>query len=752
MRARPNRLLCAYLCVALTLPNPVLRCGASTAPMPGLADDLERVLDAFEAEVRDLPRDTFEPQAVIERVGRDVDALFAFVRDATWWVPYAGSLRGATGVLLDRVGNSLDRALCLATVLRAAGHEARLAHAQLPEARARELAKALPPLPDGRVPSRRAAPHNDFAQDVAARVVEQTATLRDLLGERAPSDSRGEPWRALVDHWWVQVLRDGEVWQDLDPLRRDGKPGDRLIEATATVAHGDGGFGVPRASQHRLEVVVRVESLVAGKRQEHVALRHELVPSELQGEPIALWFHAMDWPADATLVRDAEPMRRFRETCLAQREWLPVLRVGERIVMQSSFKRDGSLNDKPVVDPMKRLGGGVGRALGGAIEALGGAGENAPPAGELSAVFVEYVIHAPGQAPEIHKRATFDLLGAKRADAQALAAFAADDTQQLTRALALRTKTNVLPLCCQPSPEFVLATAASQTHTNRGLLRAASAAASDPDPLTFATAFQRLRPVPGMLPMLALARTLLSRVSQDVYVDRLQLLCEEAGFAPTPDGSVLSLAVFDIVANHFAVRAGQDAFAVAFEQGVVDTTVEAMLRDRARPTENTGELLAVSRAQDIAWRRVASRDGLAGLALDGEVRAALEAELAAGHVLVVPERSVELAGKQLFGWWRIDPATGQTLGIMSTGRGQAAAEYSMILMVGVLAFFGCAGANPGGNSTAKNVACLGCAAAAMVAAAVVLQVIAASAIGGGLAGRVGLPVFGICNAISAAAS
>jgi hypothetical protein len=733
----------------LTLPNPVLR-GSAPLPAPALADELERILDAVEAEARDLPRDTFEPQAVVERVGRDVDALFAFVRDQTWWVPYDGSLRGATGVLMDRVGNSLDRALCLATLLRAAGHEARLAHAELPEARARELAPTLPQLPDGRVPSRKAAANVELAQAVAGRVTEQTATLRALLGERTARDAAGEPWRALREHWWVQVPGAGEAWQDLDPLQPEARPGDRIVAASAVVEHGDDGFGVPRASWHRLEVVVRVESLVQGRLEQRVALRHELLPAELLGEPIALWFHPMDWPDDGKLVRDAEPMRRFREACLAQQEWLPTLRIGERIVSQSSFRRDGTVDDRPVVDPMKRLGKGVGGALGGALDALSGA-ETTPAVGALTAVFVEYAIHAPGRAPEVHRRATFDLLGTRR-DAEAIRAFAADEAQQLVRALALRSRTNVLPLCCQPSPEFVLATAAAQTRANRAQIRAASAAANDPDPMKFATAFQRLRPVPGMLPMLALARTALSRVAQDLYVDRLQLLCEEAGFAATADGSVVARVGFDIVANRFAVRPTADAFAVAFEQGVVDTTVEAMLRDRGAPTWNTGELLAVSPAQDVAWRRVAQVDDLDGLAIDAEVRASLAAELDAGHVLIVPERSIELAGRQLYGWWRIDPVTGQALGVMDSGRGQAMVEYGLILLTGVTAFFGCAGANPGGNSGTKNAACFACAALAAFAAAVVLGVIAGGTLGALLGGSAGLPVFGACNMISAFAS
>jgi hypothetical protein len=78
---------------------------------------IDRVLASLEAARRELPRDAFDLQGVVEVAGRDPVKLFEWVRDRTVWVPYSGTLRGATGVLLDRMGNSLDRSLLLADLL-----------------------------------------------------------------------------------------------------------------------------------------------------------------------------------------------------------------------------------------------------------------------------------------------------------------------------------------------------------------------------------------------------------------------------------------------------------------------------------------------------------------------------------------------------------------------------------------------------------------------------------------------------------
>src|SRR5689334_10716474 len=57
------------------------------------AGDLKRLCASITAADRDLPKDSFDPEAVVGKVGRDPDKLFAWVRDRTAWVPYQGTLR-----------------------------------------------------------------------------------------------------------------------------------------------------------------------------------------------------------------------------------------------------------------------------------------------------------------------------------------------------------------------------------------------------------------------------------------------------------------------------------------------------------------------------------------------------------------------------------------------------------------------------------------------------------------------------------
>ncbi len=71
------------------------------------ATALRQSLTAVEDGERELARDRWDPQYVVNEVGVEPEALFAWVRDRTRWVPYRGLLRGPVGVLSDRVGPSL---------------------------------------------------------------------------------------------------------------------------------------------------------------------------------------------------------------------------------------------------------------------------------------------------------------------------------------------------------------------------------------------------------------------------------------------------------------------------------------------------------------------------------------------------------------------------------------------------------------------------------------------------------------------
>ena len=207
--------------------------------------DLGALVDLIVAEAADLPRAEFDPAALAAKLGKDPQAHFEWVRDHTWWAPYRGLLRGSKGVMLDRVGSNLDRAVLLGDLLRRSGHKVRLAHAELPAARARELLDRVRAFPKDRrilhglrVPSaerqraieaamssstkdveKQIAESRRVAGEAAALVQSQTdailAAVKTTTGSTQTEEKKAVA--ALQDHWWVEYEQDGK-WIAMDVL------------------------------------------------------------------------------------------------------------------------------------------------------------------------------------------------------------------------------------------------------------------------------------------------------------------------------------------------------------------------------------------------------------------------------------------------------------------------------------------------------------------------------------------------------
>ena len=75
----------------------------------------------------------------------DIEKIYRFVADEVHYEAYDGALRGATGTLWARAGNSVDQAMLLGALLDAAQVQYRYAMGALPAAPAETLAARLAP-------------------------------------------------------------------------------------------------------------------------------------------------------------------------------------------------------------------------------------------------------------------------------------------------------------------------------------------------------------------------------------------------------------------------------------------------------------------------------------------------------------------------------------------------------------------------------------------------------------------------------
>lgn len=670
--------------------------------------DLGPLVDLIDAYANELPRTDFDPGALAELLGKDPQKIFEWVRDRTWWAPYRGILRGAQGVMLDRVGSSLDRAVLLGDLLRRAGYTVRLAHAQLPEKQARELLSKVKPIPDQRLNP--VAPR--AVSDQRKQAMEAIAPGLDKLidGQMAESKRRTEAGKALVrseanqlltmvqknrkkadgadertavtaiqDHWWVE-REDGDKWIAMDASMPDAKPGDALASASETSdwKPTDEAPSIPETDWHGVRIRVVVERYQAGATTESTVLEAVLRPAAVLERSITLAHMPMPWP-------DQEPDSKtdpnaLKNAALWVNKWVPVLKVGDELIANSAFTEGGDL--APVSnDSAAGLGSaaaGAGTSIG---DALGGGGEEAPS--YATAEWIDYEIRVPGQPSQHLRRPVFDLLGPAKRAAKATDFAVNSDAMKLDRFEALWGHTDILLQPCNFTQEFVAHLATADIVASSSALRELSRERDPAKARQLAADIRNRVAEWGPLPEFALWRTSLGEHSQDWLIDRPNVLnYRVTESVSNSDGPTLR-ELIDVASNSGGVRRGATtkSFDVRVEQGVADTVAEMLaLGSDLQRSENTASLFAALAADGSSAMTVNAHDATAARGLpwlpDATERIASDVE--SGFMAVVPKASIEINRQQHVGWWRVDPTSGGTIGVMDTGFHEATSEDSIL--------------------------------------------------------------------------
>lgn len=662
-----------------------------------------KLIDATVTAIKASSREAWDPAAIVAKVGKDRAALFAWVRDQTALVPYRGSLRGVIGVLMDRVGNSLDRALLLAALLETAGLEVRLATAQLdPEATAKLAASwsthAKPALPVATLDSaalvgdvikvlgvdatafrgaydKAIAAREEIAAKARARVTDQAAALTKLVPAPTEVPAPLDP-AVFADHWWVQV-KDGEAWTDLDPSLATGTP-----PAAETFAPKD----LPEDRRHTLTVRVIGEVWHGDAREETPLVEHTFAPALYYGQKLTVTSVAIDMPSHDALGAAKDPAIAMRSAIVAQTEWVPMVRMGTGVVAKMSVTDGGELFD--VTDPngnTNRLARAVQKAtkdgVGGATDLLSGLPDDtaatAPPIkparaeqSGFTAQWIEYELRAPGEEPRIIRRSVFDALGADRSRPRKL-----DEAARLERGLALMGETEVLPMFAAIPEDFVADRLATMLTAAKPVLLELVALEGKPPSKELSARIAAVPSGPGPLYDLALARFTWSSVGEQVYLDRLNVLAQSRRVIVN-GAEVRMRDAFDIVANAISPwpSAGTNARAARIVQGITDTVAETALLACPRSSKqcargiNTSDEFAVPGRR---WTVASSADSPELARLPASVQKLAAADLASGYSLVVPPGA---RGAAPATWWRMHPQTGEILGMGALG-GTEMTEY-----------------------------------------------------------------------------
>ena len=710
-----SRRLPAILAFALLLGyGGVTGLGTVAAQQPPTPDVL---FAAVRDSLAELPADRHDLDAVLDMVratspADEVVALFEWVRDSTGLDAYRGVLKGPAGVLMDRSGNSLDRAFLLQNLLTAAGEQAILATGQLDAAGAAAVVGAVRAAAggsgepagvdaaagaerlatavgaDAAVAAQRLsqaeATRTAFHDELLTRTEQQAGTLLGLLGGAlADSDESGAA--ALVtDHWWVQVMRDG-AWLDLDPTMPDAQPGQVLTAATARfgptslaqIAAVEGSCRDLACGERIHSVVIRAfsEGWDGSELSETLLLERELLPADLIGTSITFAATAKDWPEDLDLFATTQPLDALRDALLATEAWEVLLAVGDDTYGDMTVNDDGTTAQRGGGGGVGGFGGAIGGGFGGGFGGGGGGSE-----GEFTALWLELEIRTPGRGVSIQRRAVFDILG-PAARAAGVTEFTGDDTTRMLRAAALAGETQVALQPARLDATVLSAAAAGRLLANEEAWTTLyyQGAGADPD---FLVARQNdlanlVTPLENYGALRAQAAAALAAAGQPTSDTSLVVALYHRAIGP----DMQPYSSFDLVTSP-----ARGTPAAALRQGVADSNLEALMQARLHPT-GEGDVpvvvaVADAFAADIAagrpWQVVNDTAQLDAVAPDlgADLRQRVIEDLAAGYLAVVPQGGVGAVG-----WWRVDRATGAVIGVGDRGWGQAMTEYDVVTNV-----------------------------------------------------------------------
>ena len=613
--------------------------GAVGQPAPGLEQA------GATGPFQDLLPHSFAPPG-LELLQRsqdlDLDGAFQTVARGIRYEPYQGVLRGAAETALVGSGNDLDQAVLLAKLLQQAGYRTRFARGRLDLENQLVLLRGM---------------------------ANPTVPTLDLTPDYFPYDAtEDEALLALTrDHFWVEVYQTPE-WLPLDPSFPRAEPGEAYARADARFDD------VPEDLYHRVRIVYREETASGGERELGV----------IQGTAMELGLRPL------TLAVRAVPQSPVG----------PVSRGGSPAGITGGLA--GALGGaRPKEDEPETVNADdlVGISYQRSLRA-NGIEETLPSTflleeerdGGLEREWLEIELTGPGVQPIQSRRILFDSerSRANQAEPPAVRRYTVSvipgpvpqkwlqgERERWRGYLDLGEWNVELEASARLEPGKDAADAAlrlarmeAAAGTGAGHLMALTYAAES-DSLA-----RLIAPPAGVVPVWSRPRVLISSF-------------ETSSLDPTETETTVSLdlRIDGIEAYPLPGAASRGAQLFQTARGLQNSVLEGAVVTRA-----TGITVPVTTANLMQRVDEEVEDGLVVVGVDHSAEALAQVQglpstcspliqdaLDRGRDVIIPKRAVRLAGVDRWGWWELDPKTGEMIGVMESGQHQSMAEYKLSL-------------------------------------------------------------------------
>lgn len=642
------------------------------AVMERSIEDANRKLRAVHGAI-DQTR--FDPEEWLEQLDYDSGEILSAVSKEIAFQPYSGVLRGISGTLRSRAGNSVDQALLLAWLLKSAGFDARIVRGPLPDSDARRLLALVDHEDSGEAldyllpvierefgPKALESPRTiDWAESKLGKRAEETSDI--LLKTLARADVRLQSQRVTEeyladtrDYFWVQH-RSGpaEEWIDAHPAFGSAEP-PADVEVIEYFTDS-----IPAKYQHQLTVAAYIDQRIVDETQTHALMKPFTAPvANLDGMAFSYRNHPNGLiPASASDIGAA-----VGATTLL----FPML--NEAIAPGAmAFDLSGR-----VIDPMV-LGSGAAGLFSTLAERMEEATAKIADPDDPQDIFVlnsmwldftfiapsgaenrirRYILPPPGDEPHDRKEMVWELI----------------------------TNHNYVVNAGHHPVEYLVDRYLEAGIASGDWYQALTHKFSNPDAGTPIPAGE----VPQDFGPLAQFRIMDAHPNAPVGVlafrNQPNLLGIRRGFR----GPGAAFVGVDVIRNTLAqIRSADGELShdaeAALRRGVWDTAVEVVpikslsvdVLRRANPVDVLHDSLAQKIKLEVLMPGQADR--LKMLDMPPSSLVSMRDDLDRGFVIVTPERKPTGAAMQA--WWKVHPETGETLGMTADGYGQEIVEYML---------------------------------------------------------------------------
>ena len=434
------------------------------------------------------------------------------------------------------------------------------------------------------------------------------------------------PERERNQHVWVQYA-DGSQWIDLDPSVPDAKPGTAYATQTETWDV------IPDDIYHRIRFRAMIEKIAGGEAEREESFVHEARAADLVGVPV-VFAHV-----------DPNALKQLGVSILGfiegSTQYVPSLLAGEE-----------GQSGTPVL-----LGAGE-----GALDVLGSADESD---GEAIGEWLEIEVLPTDGRSRTYTREVFDRIGVDRRstgdfDLASLPPVELTDVPGLGQRFLPLEAVWLVGVVGErvPASYFAQDYAVDDLEADVSLLVHGYYSARDL--LQVQIAADRGYRWYHDEPNLTAAMVELVEVASGEFrmSAALDVIHQSYGVVPIEgESQTVHPQVLAGVLAHVAERAGADT--------------AAELSPEAPPPAGSVAQVFEQADQDGLEIRVITPENadLESLSVSDVAKVRIGEAVAAGYVVVVPERAVELDQVEQVGWWQIDPATGRTFDLMENGTG-----------------------------------------------------------------------------------